>query len=485
MRTRSPPAVYKCIIPVKKPLSTRSTVYHTLFGPPAEGRPFPAWPEVDDAYQPCCLPTLPDRGVYFHHHPISEELLDVAKRVVEYWNEVVEREIREQIVVLAKSNEISLWHRIELGGLPQVIFGTDHEKAFNLNMKLGNSAEYVVEAIVQGVIYGNLNNFFGAPHGDFLDAFAYVHELSHHFAGWLHGGRVLDELSKNNHKTLNILATEERLSRGEIAKLWREFWHTNEQIKTLVAKFEPIEEIYATYLGLRFLPTDVRHTVKPMIDDELRKRKWDKAYEAFAEACDNDQDTSPLMAASYISDCVCRLVESIDIDTASLLYEFSNIMKRIDDIDSFEIGAILIRAGVPAEILRAVSKAYDNYSSGYGLQDLLLKGYMVGPQVWLIGRYSENVIHPTFYELVYESDYKPDYKDNLSLRARIFYESIRQQLSKHCGFVSPFPHEFKEEMQILYTRLPKEYKKYFNKSNRDSVYIQETTFEIISLALNR
>jgi hypothetical protein len=471
MSTRPPAAVYKCIIPVKKRLTPSRAIYHSLYRKPTEddqALPFLAWPEIDDAYQPCCLPTLL-RAVYLHHHPINEGFFDVAKKVEKYWNEAVECEIRKQIFALAESNNISLWCRKELGGLPQVILDTDTEEALNSYMKLGNSACHMVEAIVQGVIYGNLNNFFGAPRGDFLDVFAYVHELSHYFAGWFHGGSVLDELSKRNHKALNILATEERLSRGEIAKLWKEFWHTNEQIKTLVTKFEPIEEIFATYLGLRFLPMDVRNTVKPIIDEELRERDWDKAYEAFAEACDHDRTVSPLEAASYIVDCVCRLTESIDIDSTSLLYEYSNIMKRVnnDEIDGFGTGAILMRAGVSAEILRAVSKGYENFSPGYQLQEILLKAYMLGPQIWLIGQYSENAIYPAYYKLIYTSDAKPDYEDNLSLRARVFYESIRQQLSNLCGFVSPLPFsekafEFKEEIQRLYTRLPEEYKRYFN-----------------------
>jgi hypothetical protein len=442
-------------------------IYHSLFREPREGDlvlPFPAWPEVDDAYQPCCLPTLPQRAVYLHHHPISEEFFDVIKRAEEYVNNVVEPEIRDQMIALLGSSTILLRDREDLGGLPHVIFGADNN--FTFHMELAVSAERVIEAFVQGLIYGNLKNFFGASLGDFSDVFAYVHELSHILAGWQHGGRVLDELSNSTHKTLHILATEERLSRGEIAKLWREFWNTNEQIETLVAKFEPIEEIYATYAALHFLPTDIRHTVKPMIDEELKKRNWDKAYEAFAESCDNDQDTNPIHAASYLFDFGCRLVESIDVDSVSLLYELSNINK---DRIGVGAGAILMRAGVPAETLLAVSEAYKNLPpAACSWSEMLLRAYILGPQVWLIGKYSENIIHPTFN--VYEPKCKPDSKDNLSLHDRIYYESIRQQLSKRCGFVSPFPHtqktpEFKEEIQRLYMRLPEGYKKHFNLTN--------------------
>jgi hypothetical protein len=470
MHPRPSSAVYKCIIPVKneKSVNTPSAIYHSLFREPREGElvlPFPAWPEVDDAYQPCCLPTLPKRGVYFHHHPISEKFFDVIKRAEEYVNNVVKPEIREQIAALIGSNTITLWSRLELGGLPQVILG--NEKYFTFHLKLDVSAELVIEAFVQALVYGNLNNFFGVPFGDFSDVFAYVHKLSHHFAGWLHGGRILDKLSYSNHKTLHILATEERLSRGEVDKLWREFRHTNKQIETLVAKFEPIEEIFATYVGLHFLSTDIRQTVKSMIDEELKKGNWSKAYEAFAESCDNAQDTTPLHAASYLFDFGCSLVESNDIDSVSLLYELSNLnnINKRDGIDRFEAEAILMRAGVPAETLRAVSKAYKDWSPAYSWPEILIKAFICGPQVWLIGKYSEKIIHPDFN--LDEPCCKLDSKDNLSLRDRIYYESIRQQLSKRYGFVSPFSHtqktsDFKEETQRLYMRLPERYKRYFN-----------------------
>jgi hypothetical protein len=62
MSQRPQTAVYKCVIPVKKPITPSGAIYHSLFREPREGDsvlPFPAWPEIDDPYQPCCLPTLP------------------------------------------------------------------------------------------------------------------------------------------------------------------------------------------------------------------------------------------------------------------------------------------------------------------------------------------------------------------------------------------------------------------------------------------
>jgi hypothetical protein len=70
-----------------------------------------------------------------------------------------------------------------------------------------------------------------------------------------YSGVVLEDLAKQAHKTLDTLATKE-LDRERIDKLWAQFWETNNQLKSMIQKFEPLEEIFATYVGLRLLPAD-------------------------------------------------------------------------------------------------------------------------------------------------------------------------------------------------------------------------------------
>jgi hypothetical protein len=467
MRPQS--AVYKCIIPVKKPVPPSGAIYHSLFSEPREGAqtyPFPAWPEIDDPHQPCCLPTLM-RAVYFEHHGTGGDFKADVCRSVDYWNKVIDSEIRQQIHALASAQELTFESHLGVGGLP-IPIPTDHTP--NFNMKFGNSVERVVEAIVQGVIYGNLNNFVGAKQGDFSDVFAYTHELSHRFAGSFYCGRILDELSKYAHRTLEILATEERLSAGEITKLWEEFWQTNDRIESLVQKFEPVEEIFATYMGLRFLPKVVRNEMKPKIGKELKKRNWNKAYNAFSEVCDTCQDITPHEVACFILDQVCRLIESIDIDGTDILYKFSKIVKKIDSIDESDVVARLEQAGIPAEVYWSVHKAVQDQIESVGAmindkisndrkndakQELLLKTYVFSRNLWMFGRYSEKHIYVSASNDVHD---------------RVYYESLRQQLSKRVGLVCPGspPDErhscgWEEAFQLVYDRLPEEYKKYFNR----------------------
>ena len=107
MLMRPQSAVYKCIIPVKKPVPPSGAIYHSLFSEPREGAqtyPFPAWPEIDDPHQPCCLPTLM-RAVYFEHHGTGGDFKADVCRSVDYWNKVIDSEIRQQIHALVQAQE--------------------------------------------------------------------------------------------------------------------------------------------------------------------------------------------------------------------------------------------------------------------------------------------------------------------------------------------------------------------------------------------
>lgn len=483
MILRPQSAVYKCIIPVKKLITPSEAIYHSLFRAPREKareHPFPAWPEIDDPHQPCCLPTLL-RAVYFSRRSCGD-VIDIANRVFEYWKSI-EHEIQEQLLAYRKLHPLVFWHTKAFGGLPLLSFGSADALAFP--MKLGASVERVVEAMVQGVVYGNLDNFLGAGVGDYTEAFAYTHELSHRYAGASYGVEVLEELSMHAHKTLHRLATEERLSRGEIAKLWEEFWQTNDQIKSFVKKFEPIEEIFATYMGLRFLPPEVRNSVKPMIDKELQARNWYKAYEAFADSCDNERMGTPHEIALALLGLSCNLIESRDIDGAELLYKCVNILKFIieTDPDDVDVAVFLEQMGIPKEAVEsAFEMCLDKFETAVagldvntikdmlndGKQRVLVDAYIAEPHIWMFGLYSENIIVARSAARGPEPD-----EDTLSLTDRFFYESLRQQLNMRCGLVCPGPESLKKghscgwtkSLQRVYARLPKEQRRHFTLPN--------------------
>jgi hypothetical protein len=87
----------------------------------------------------------------------------------------------------------------------------------------------------------------------------------------------------------------------------------------LAKKFEPIEEIFAVYLDMLFLPLSVRETVADKIEHALTKRNWHKEYIAFAKACDTCQVNTPIGAAIQISELVCRFLEHVDINATSMI----------------------------------------------------------------------------------------------------------------------------------------------------------------------
>jgi hypothetical protein len=91
-------AVYKCIIPVKKPLIAPSVIYHSLFTKSRKGTlPYPAWPEIDEANRPCCLPTI-RRAVYFLDRGVRTESEEAIALAEEYLSQQdsIEPEIREK-----------------------------------------------------------------------------------------------------------------------------------------------------------------------------------------------------------------------------------------------------------------------------------------------------------------------------------------------------------------------------------------------------
>jgi hypothetical protein len=344
MSHRFPPAVYKCIIPVEKPLAGSSAICHSPLDDQsmktAQSLPFPAWPAIEDSKQPLCLPTLM-RAVYFEHRNAKEEPEECATRAEKYLShpEIIEREISEQIIAFEKSQTTYFpmlpFRLMHLHGSANN--HNDYVKKLttlsdidiDLFRRLGDSVVRVSEALMQAYIYGNLDNFYGEK-----EAFAAGHEFAHLCALCLRSGVVLDELSKRTHKTLDILATK-RLSADQTAELWEIFDQTNQQIDNLVHKFEPIEEIFATYVGMRFLPTKVRNKIKVSVKQELIIRGWDKAYKAFAQLCNKYEPFAkaynliPIEEASFIFEYACRMLEQVDIDSTYLLYKLSEIFNII------------------------------------------------------------------------------------------------------------------------------------------------------------
>jgi hypothetical protein len=340
---------------------------------------------------------------------------------------------------------------------------------------------------MQASIYGNLINYPGAHYGNFSSAFLDAHEIAHKQARSCYSGVALDELSEAIHRTLRVFVLTEKLPGEWIEKFWAQFVQINTLLVYATQKFEPIEEIFATALGIRLLPTNVRNAVKPIAYEELRKRNWGKAYKAFAEACDKYKGAWR-RAAFLIFETVCRISNKIAIDSVEIIYSISEIYKLIlpstirntkiqeqysalyqEELDVLEgevnkkIESILKRAGIPDDVFwSTINEATDvlEKNSSYG-QD---------QSITLIGR-------PSLKEIiaVIRDNLQQVYEDKLSPPERTFYESIRQQLSQLCGIVCPFASHgkpccgLKEELWRLYRRLPEEDRKQFKEPHCDLI----------------
>src|SRR5688572_25553286 len=137
------PAVYRCIIPLDEPFDGLSATYHSLLNrKKVKKRPFPMWPEINDPYQPLCFPSL-KRAIYFHYQNPKVTLKGVGEKIVEYWNTVVDREIKEQFHALVKSYGVSLEAEVNLGFVPRLIFASDFGEDFM--RQLGDSGERLIE----------------------------------------------------------------------------------------------------------------------------------------------------------------------------------------------------------------------------------------------------------------------------------------------------------------------------------------------------
>lgn len=510
MPPRPQTAVYKCIIPIKKPVLHLGTIYHSLFRKPRQTIlriPFLAWPEIDDAYLPCCLPTLM-RAVYFPNHPTyvdAKKAAKAAKRAEKHISKLkgIEPEIREQSIDLLKVQQNLLQDFSKVTTQPPVLFGV-----YYLSLpQLVKYQTWVAEVLMQGLIYGNHEIFYGNE-----EAYAYAHEYGHLTARLWYSGVVLDELSKSVQVILYRIACDESLSHEEVDQLWQRFSKTNQYIIDLVKKFEPIEEIFATYIGLRFSPPKVRKAVKPLLKVELENRGWDKAYEAFAKACDGSN--SPFWAAILLFEPVCRMIKQIDMDSVKFLEKFLEVQyvicmfyvsqgvtgnreellylnkEELEEMDE-ECTRLIEQSGIPCEVFVSVCETMRDIVIPriYRLAEANMKNDLSGledtdlpshPYLTLIGYHADKYVIPFFIDTKQEYE---KYERNLAdPRIRFVLESLRQQLSplfrrnpqltRYGEIVCPCAFDteccgLKEDLQRLYKRLPKEVKKHLTPPHCD------------------
>lgn len=286
-------AVYRCPLLVEKPFAKSSATYHSpVYHSQNETPFFRAWPELGaDPDQPCCLPTLM-RARYFINRGTLIKLEAVAARAERYLSsqDSIEPKVKEVALAIVKYHQTFWRYLPKIVDYPPILFGFDRIQLTDLKLK--EPEEFSIlhlaqETAIQGLIYGNLTHIHeGKEIGnlfDVNDAFSLAHETGHDLAKICHCGHALNEASREAHSIL--LNFEDNFSPEQITEEWSKFRAVNDCIYRLSKKFEPIEEIFANYVGLRFSPTNVRNEVKALIKNHLIEKKWIGAYNAFAEVC--------------------------------------------------------------------------------------------------------------------------------------------------------------------------------------------------------
>jgi hypothetical protein len=492
--------VYECILPVEESLTTSSAVYHSPIGDQSgdvlQTLPFPAYPEIRKSSQPLCFPTL--RAVYFllFSSNLSPEAAqeDAAQYLAQH-PDISDPALIEQIVA-ANNAHFRAWQQlIETGKFPQeystpTFIDSHHAPLIKSLKEMGNFAGgRAARAIFQSQIHGVFPVFSSAS-----NAFAYAHEFSHRIAMWLYSGVLLLEQAAHIHSALNKLMINPEISSDEVTQTWRFFERENSKLLNLAKKFEPIEEIFAVYLGMLFLPSAVRETLLEKIEQALIKRSWFKAYEVFAKACDTCQANTPIGAALAISEMVCRLLEHIDTSVISatsvieavttnfqITWQIIEKETRGETLTQEEKGAVdesliktLEEAGIPHEVIDLVhesgtSKNLERLS--YAIEHNFSRPEdkdILPPVIMLIGRLSKHQVVPFIFPEPTEEDqnglslYEKILLDSMRQQLARFFASARQKLTLSCNLVCPFAWKdrpccgSKEKLSMLYNRLPEE-----------------------------
>jgi hypothetical protein len=430
------PVVYNCIIPVEESLTTPSAIYHSPLDEPGEvphKLPFPAYPEIRKYSQPLCFPTL--RAVYFPLHSSNlspEEIQEATRQYLEQHPDILDSALIEQVVT-ANSTHIRAWqHLIETGKFPQehtmrALIDSHYISLLKSMKGMGYFAgAKAARAIWQSSIHGSLPSFYSAS-----DAFAYAHEFAHRIAKWLYSGFILSAQAEEIYYGLSTLMTDREKPKDEVIEVWEFFEQANSNLIYLAKKFEPIEEIFAVYLGMLFLPPTVRETILERIEQALIKRKWFKAYEAFAKACDACQVNSPSGAAMAISEMVCRFLERIDISvisatsvieavTANFQIAWEMIKKEEEgetltqeEKDALEknLTKTIEQAGIPLEVAELVYESSTSMPNLERIADAIENNLsrpedkeLFPPVIMLIGRLSKHDVTPFVYPTPTEED---------------------------------------------------------------------------------
>jgi hypothetical protein len=472
-----PSAIYHCSVPFK----SLSAVYGSSNG----GRqsnvpPIPAWPDIEDIDQWCCLPTL-KRAVYIHDPP-QESLMDFIDFLEQYLLQQIEKAeqgIQEQTSVFVNLAAM-LYTRIS-----------------ELPCSISDMSKESIRNYLHGVNWDSLRYLCGEK-----NVFTNFHEMTHSIVGktGIYSAFRQNMQSDAVHHLLQIISSTPQLSNPELQQLWREFRVSNGKLLQLVRKFEVVEETVANLWALSLLEPQIRDSVIGDLYEYLKVKGEEFFFNFFLTAVTTDRISSLPIDRAESLDQLWHLGHSWDIHRVLALMELVTIKVDCSDISpASDLNALFdsiyylyyiapfygSKSLNTLEILDMLDiDAVDQWfiSVAPGMKPLLsaVKEYRLASEKspLVILRGSVNSAELEFHHLANingEPISESVIKENESLiNEEAFWESLRQQInwaiwairvrrSAACELTCPHKRADQpccgreESMKKLWTRLPKPY----------------------------
>lgn len=415
--------------------------------------PFPAWPEITERWQPLCFPTLL-RARYVHHREtaISDEQLsaDATAYLVQF-EEVVDHRILGRATGQVRTALRALRYLRESGRIPK----SRQLAAFrrltptirsllrgrNSTRDLWNSQELAWHSLLTA----SSSSFHGVE-----ELFGFAHEIGHVYGGFAHGGRSQREQSDRVYALLDHIVSMPDPSPIDLDELWQKYDQENQLLVHLCKRIEPIEEIYANYIGLRFTPPQLRSMVEDQVLQVMSEQNLNVLHQGFTQACDGQSLISPQGAALILLDMTSQMVARADLDvleaTAAVTAVFSYIWQaasvhNLNEIDHEQVDAevfgLLERARIPPDVFEAAMT-----ETGHSMDQIVaIVTQGAGSQPKASSYFPPMISIVGFREGI-RVDSQPliptsEGQNETQLKKRVVFEALRQQLSLGGGVACP------------------------------------------------
>jgi hypothetical protein len=403
---RFPSAIYHCDLPVSSAGAIYSSSVNalerrsTLSSKP----PIPAWPDIKRIDQWCCFPGL-FRAIYIYDKHREREYDPNMQYVLKH-SQVITQEVLNEAIKL---------------------IGTDSSE---LQQNLLLSARWWEISKRSRGLY------------DSYDIYSHLHEGCHGLVGVMglyiafrqYGyAAIINDL-------LRTIGTAHQLSPNNLRQLWHDFFAFNSELCSSVLLFRDVEETVANMYAIEITDPEFRDDIFDRLDASMYNQGYLPFANAFAEGCKGRYQLAlPLMELYTILLLECELSQEKALFTSIAALEslsVKNAEPSLEDVDRWAISAYPSLEPKLTDLIEARKESRT------------LEGWYPLTLLWGMGNHTEI----TFA------------KGQERACRYLFSESLRQQISKICGFTCPLRRDNEpccggqDFMRTLWERLPRNYR---------------------------